>query len=293
MVANVQCYVFLPLNMVLRGYGLEFRAKISVLVLFIFFNIFATANPNDNQNHKEVAFYRIRSTSLVGNVTLVKPVKREMDCALKCLRNYPQSCLSFNFGRDSIHKMPTCELSNSERALEPNRMQSRIGFDYLGVQKGYLSKFFPCLTLPCRNGGSCENGPELKMFSCSCPLEIRVLPYIDNKCNVDTINMTIYRDEPKAKGVFHAEVTGKRYQLNYYEAQRLCEINRATLATYDQLFAAWKVGLELCLYGWLKDGTIRYPMQQVHDNCGGMLGIVGSNTIKIKSEKSNAWCYKG
>ena len=22
------------------------------------------------------------------------------------------------------------------------------------------------------------------MFSCSCPLEIKVLPYIDNKCNV-------------------------------------------------------------------------------------------------------------
>ena len=142
MVANVQCYVFLPLNMVLRGYGLEFRAKISVLVLFIFFNIFATANPNDNQNHKEVAFYRIRSTSLVGNVTLVKPVKREMDCALKCLRNYPQSCLSFNFGRDSIHKMLTCELSNSERVLEPNRMQSRIGFDYLGVQKGVSKVIF-------------------------------------------------------------------------------------------------------------------------------------------------------
>ena len=143
MVANVQCYVFLPLNMVLRGHILEFRAKISVLVLFILLNmIFATANPNDNQIHKEVAFYRIRSTSLVGNVTLVKPVKREMDCALNCLRNYPQSCLSFNFGRDSIHKMPTCELSNSERALEPNRMQSRIGFDYLGVQKGVSKVIF-------------------------------------------------------------------------------------------------------------------------------------------------------
>ena len=58
--------------------------------------------------------------------------------------------------------------------------------------------------------------------------------------------MTIYF-EPEAKGVFHAAVTSKRYQLNYYEAQRLCEINRATLATYDQLFAAWEVGLELCL----------------------------------------------
>ena len=51
----------------------------------------------------------------------------------------------------------------------------------------------------------------------------------------------------KPKGVFLAAVTSKNYQLNYYEAQRLCEINRATLATYDQLFAAWKVGLELCL----------------------------------------------
>ena len=127
--------------MVLRGYILEFRAKISVLVLFILLNmIFAIANPNDNQIHKEVAFYRIRSTSLVGNITFIKPVKREMDCALKCLRNYPQSCLSFNFGRDSIHKTFTCELSNSERILEPNRMQSRTGFDYLGVEKG-VSKF--------------------------------------------------------------------------------------------------------------------------------------------------------
>ena len=62
----------------------------------------------------------------------------------------------------------------------------------------------------------------------------------------DTTQMTIYY-EPQYKGVFYAEVTGKRYQLNYYEAHRLCEINRATLATYDQLFAAWEVGLELCL----------------------------------------------
>ena len=62
----------------------------------------------------------------------------------------------------------------------------------------------------------------------------------------DTTQMTIYY-ETQAKGVFYAEVTGKRYQLNYYEAHRLCEINRATLATYDQLLAAWEVGLELCL----------------------------------------------
>lgn len=46
------------------------------------------------------------------------------------------------------------------------------------------------------------------------------------------------------QGVFHAKV-GK-YALNFYDAQRICEINGATLATYNQLYAAWEDGLGLC-----------------------------------------------
>ena len=48
------------------------------------------------------------------------------------------------------------------------------------------------------------------------------------------------------EGVFHAEVG--RYNLNYYDAQRVCEIHGATLATFDQLHYAWSAGLERCRY---------------------------------------------
>jgi len=47
-----------------------------------------------------------------------------------------------------------------------------------------LYRLFPCLSTPCRNGGTCVEGPALGMFACNCPLEIRALPYVDNICNV-------------------------------------------------------------------------------------------------------------
>ena len=48
------------------------------------------------------------------------------------------------------------------------------------------------------------------------------------------------------EGVFHASVG--RYNLNYYDAQRVCEIRGAALATYNQLHDAWSAGLEFCAY---------------------------------------------
>lgn len=47
------------------------------------------------------------------------------------------------------------------------------------------------------------------------------------------------------RGVFQADVG--TYTLNFFDAQRICEINGATLATYNQLFAAWEDGLERCV----------------------------------------------
>ena len=47
-------------------------------------------------------------------------------------------------------------------------------------------------------------------------------------------------------GVFWAAVG--RYQLTFYEAQRLCEILDATLASYNQLYKAWETGMEQCKY---------------------------------------------
>ena len=61
---------------------------------------------------------------------------------------------------------------------------------------------------------------------------------------LDTNNLEILAS---VKGIFMAKAAG-RYKLNYYDAQRLCEMLGATLATYDQLYAAWETGYQMCLY---------------------------------------------
>lgn len=47
---------------------------------------------------------------------------------------------------------------------------------------------------------------------------------------------------------FHAEVKGHKYKLNYFEAERLCQVLGASLASLDQLKAAWEAGMEWCRY---------------------------------------------
>ncbi|XP_078370678.1 uncharacterized protein LOC144654408 [Oculina patagonica] len=242
-----------------------------------------------DQNQREAMFYSVKSASLIGKVTMTRLVRDEVECATLCYRQYPHNCLSFNFGGISIDDTHICELSNSERALEPQRMQRRKGFDYYGMQKVYLSRYFPCLAFPCGNGGSCVHGPVLETFACSCLLEIRVLPYIDNKCSVD--HSLIGMGSP-VKNVFYSKV-GKK-QLNYYEAERLCNILGATLASLEQLTVAFEAGLYRCEYAWLVDATVRYPMQTVNPNCGNMIGVVGSDAKRNKETgQYDAWCYKG
>ncbi|CAH3126172.1 unnamed protein product, partial [Pocillopora meandrina] len=77
------------------------------------------------------------------------------------------------------------------------------------------------------------------------------------------------------EGVFHASVG--RYTLTFHDAQRLCALLGATLATYDQLYTAWEAGLQKCRYGWLADATARYPMQTRLPGCGNYIGVCGSS----------------
>lgn len=84
-----------------------------------------------------------------------------------------------------------------------------------------------------------------------------------------------------------------RYQLNYFEAERLCQIHQATLASLDQLTQAWQAGLELCRAGWLHNGRVAYPMKRASSGCGGRSGIIDKG---IQADKKNtffdAWCFQ-
>ncbi|KAL9973607.1 hypothetical protein ACROYT_G020085 [Oculina patagonica] len=228
--------------------------------------------------------------SLVGNVTETKKVKDFIGCSFLCLKHghAPFSCLSFNFGKTSDDNgYYTCELSNSERYLEPDRLQERLNYDYYGTTSESFLSLLPCNSNPCSYGGTCINGPRLDEFSCQCGVEITVLPFLDKKCNIDTNAMTI---STAVEGVFLANFG--RYNLTYYDAQRICEINGATLATYNQLYAAWEAGHQQCSRGWLADSTVGYPMHEEKSGCGNKIGIIVLPTPQDKTKKHNAWCYK-
>lgn len=79
-------------------------------------------------------YFTAESASHVGNITKVEKTKSGLDCAFLCLKMPQGSCLSFNFGRIATNGLHICELSNSERALEPHKLLNRTSFVYYGMK---------------------------------------------------------------------------------------------------------------------------------------------------------------
>ncbi|KAJ7371442.1 stabilin 1 [Desmophyllum pertusum] len=79
---------------------------------------------------QESKFYKLEDKSLIGNVTATMQVQDYFDCSFLCLEHGPSACLSFNVGKTNNNGYYTCELSNSERYLEPHRVQLRASYDY-------------------------------------------------------------------------------------------------------------------------------------------------------------------
>ena len=59
----------------------------------------------------------------------------------------------------------------------------------------------------------------------------------------DTTKM--FFGSPPTQGVFWGRAV-TRYNLNYENAKRFCDLLGAPLATYNQLYTAWQAGLERC-----------------------------------------------
>lgn len=60
-----------------------------------------------------------------------------------------------------------------------------------------------------------------------------------------------------------------RYKLTFTEAQRACAEQDGILASAEQLHAAWRDGLDWCNAGWLRDGSVQYPVSHPREPCGG------------------------
>uniref|UniRef100_A0A3B5Q9N8 Versican core protein n=1 Tax=Xiphophorus maculatus TaxID=8083 RepID=A0A3B5Q9N8_XIPMA len=103
-------------------------------------------------------------------------------------------------------------------------------------------------------------------------------------------------DELQGEVFYPSSITEK---ITWQEAKAECEKHDAVLASPGQLFAAWRAGLSRCDYGWLSDGSVRYPMNIPLPQCGG--GLLGVRTLykytnqtgfPETTDKYGAFCFK-
>ncbi|XP_045064201.1 versican b [Coregonus clupeaformis] len=112
----------------------------------------------------------------------------------------------------------------------------------------------------------------------------------------ETYDVYCYVDKLHGE-VFYAPI---RYKLTLRQAKRVCERQGAVLASPGNLFAAWHGGLNRCDYGWLSDGSARYPISVPRPQCGG--GLLGVRTLYQFPDQTGfpnpinrhgAFCFKG
>ncbi|XP_041644001.1 hyaluronan and proteoglycan link protein 1-like [Cheilinus undulatus] len=85
-----------------------------------------------------------------------------------------------------------------------------------------------------------------------------------------------------------------RYNMNYHEAVQACLDQGAVIATYEQLYEAWKDGLDWCNAGWLADASVKYPITRPRDPCGGANSEPGVRTYGIRDKmisQFDVFCY--
>ncbi|XP_029929367.1 hyaluronan and proteoglycan link protein 2 [Myripristis murdjan] len=93
--------------------------------------------------------------------------------------------------------------------------------------------------------------------------------------------------------VFPYQSKNGRYQFAFHEAKQACAEQDGTLASFNQLYRGWTEGLDWCNAGWLRDGSVHYPILRPRPTCGGeLLPGIRSYGLKDKNhDRFDAFCF--
>lgn len=123
------------------------------LLLFVFLVCTAIKQVMSSSDFSAFSFKNFKTIpgySLLGNVTETHAFADYLTCAYACVER--PRCFSFNFGGTYINAMFTCELSNSLEAWDPQKFQSRRGFDYFeAVMVSFLLSCAEAQLVYCRS----------------------------------------------------------------------------------------------------------------------------------------------
>ncbi|KAG9353575.1 hypothetical protein JZ751_011694 [Albula glossodonta] len=80
-----------------------------------------------------------------------------------------------------------------------------------------------------------------------------------------------------------------RYNLNFHDAEKACRDQDAVVASFDQLYEAWRGGLDWCNAGWLSDGSVQYPITKPREPCGGKNTVPGVRNYGQRDKEHNRY----
>ncbi|NP_999853.1 versican core protein precursor [Danio rerio] len=101
-------------------------------------------------------------------------------------------------------------------------------------------------------------------------------------------------------GKLQGEVFFIDQKLSLDEARSACVGQDSVLASPGHLHAAWRDGMDQCDFGWLSDGSARYPVSVPRLQCGrGQLGVrtmyrnADRTGYPLPTMKLGAYCFRG
>ncbi|GAA6109065.1 hyaluronan and proteoglycan link protein 1a [Tachysurus ichikawai] len=84
-----------------------------------------------------------------------------------------------------------------------------------------------------------------------------------------------------------------RYNLNFHDAEAACLEQDAVVASFKQLYQAWRGGMDWCNAGWLSDGSVQYPINKPRHQCGGNFaaGLRSYGRRNKTNSRFDVFCY--